>query len=157
MVVYSFASGARVRLGMVTTGIPKRFRIPTHHRFAPKLEFLADPIGSPQVRRSGPVVAVPGQEVTWTIHQTAGISTLVGAHSLGASAKKSKLLKGRTGAEIQHQVIRFERPQLPEQTTLLLIRNVGHEGAASIAGDKLKPRNTRTTSNSSSSALRALR
>ena len=77
VVIYSVASGARVRLGMVTTGVPKRFRIPTHHRYAPNLEFVADPIGSPRVRRSGAVIAAPGQEVRWTIQQTAGISTLI--------------------------------------------------------------------------------
>ena len=70
------ASGAPVRLGTATTGIPKRFRIPAHHVHAQDLELTADPVGSASIRRSGSIMVTPGQEIRWTLHESESVSQL---------------------------------------------------------------------------------
>jgi hypothetical protein len=76
VVIYSQAYGSKIRLGTVTTGQTENFRLPQHQRFAPNLELMADPIGSPRPIPSGPVVAAPGQEVRWVIHENAAVRAL---------------------------------------------------------------------------------
>ena len=74
--IYSAVYGSKTRLGVVTTGMTGRFKIPRHQKTSTALELIADPIGSRHVLRSGRISAEPGQTIRWTVHEHAGISTL---------------------------------------------------------------------------------
>ena len=81
IVVYSTPSaGAPVRLGTATTGIPKRFRIPSHHDGSTDLHLTADPVGSTQVRRTETIMAVAGQEIRWELHESETVTQLTVRH-----------------------------------------------------------------------------
>ena len=74
--IYSATYGSRTRLGVVTTGMTSRFKVPHHQKNSRELQLIADPIGSRHVMKSDAIAAVPGQTIRWTVHESAGISTL---------------------------------------------------------------------------------
>jgi hypothetical protein len=68
VVVYSVGSGARFRLGMVTSMSSGTFRIPRRDVVAGSgLRLLADPIGSRQIFVSERILVGPGQRVELTV------------------------------------------------------------------------------------------
>ena len=75
--IYSATYGSKTRLGLVTTGMTGRFKIPRHQRHSWDLQLIADPIGSPYVMRSGRIQAGAGQTIRWTVHEKAAIRSLI--------------------------------------------------------------------------------
>jgi hypothetical protein len=75
VVIYAQTFAHRTRLGTVTTGQRERFKLPVHQRLSPDLQLVADPIGSARLIASGPIVAVPGQVVSWTVSENAAART----------------------------------------------------------------------------------
>jgi hypothetical protein len=68
VVVYSLGSGARRRLGTVTSFAKETFRIPRHELFSSAgLRLVADPIGSREVFVSERIIAGPGDRVVLTL------------------------------------------------------------------------------------------
>ena len=74
--IYSASYGSKTRLGIVTTSMTGRFKIPRHQSTSTELQLIADPIGSRHVLKSGPIQAGPGQTIRWTVHENAGIRSL---------------------------------------------------------------------------------
>ncbi len=74
--IYSASYGSKTRLGIVTTSMTGRFKIPRHQSTSTDLQLIADPIGSRHVLKSGPIQAGPGQTIRWTVHRHAAISSL---------------------------------------------------------------------------------
>ena len=68
VVVYSLRSGVRWRLGMVTSMNHETFRIPHRDLMTGSgLRLMADPIGSPDVFVSEPILVSPGDRVAFTV------------------------------------------------------------------------------------------
>lgn len=77
MVVYVVRSGARVRLGMVTSMSKESFRVPDSAMApASSLHLEAHPIGSNQSFVAPPVQARPGQRIDLTIQNHLAISSV---------------------------------------------------------------------------------
>lgn len=70
MSVYAASGGGRVRLGSVTSGRTETFRVPSLDEHVVDMELFADPLASSTVYRSGRLVVLEGQRVTWTIHES---------------------------------------------------------------------------------------
>ncbi len=71
--IYTQSQGSRSYLGMVVTGQKRTFYVPIHHASARDLTIVADPIGSRHTYDSGRVVALPGQQIRWSVHRSAAM------------------------------------------------------------------------------------
>ncbi len=74
--IYSASYGSKTRLGIVTTSMTGRFKIPRHQQVSTELHLVADPIGSRHRLESDRISAGPGQTIRWTVHENAGIRSL---------------------------------------------------------------------------------
>jgi len=70
MSVYAAAGAGRIRLGSVTSGRTETFRVRSPDEHAMDMELFADPLASSTVYRSGRLLVLEGQKVTWTIHES---------------------------------------------------------------------------------------
>lgn len=77
MTVYVEHSGARTRLGTVTTATRRLFRLPPAFAgIAATLRFVADPLGGTDVYTTMPVQVAPGQRVNFVIENQVGVSSV---------------------------------------------------------------------------------
>ena len=115
----------------MTTGISNARAI--HRAFCQRIEFLAHPV------LGGKFLPDPPQHVLFQkrqhVHQ-AGKFRLGDQHAAWCQREEIQIVLGRAGAEIQDQVVRLDGQQVPQQPTLLLVRDVGHDAAT--PGDKAK-------------------
>lgn len=75
MDIYAVHEGERFRLGTVTSMTQARFRLPAGS-FPPggNIVLVADPIGSPNAFSSGPILANPGQTISWNLENHLALS-----------------------------------------------------------------------------------
>lgn len=76
MAVYAERYGAQIRLGTVGSMRTEQFKLPREMVGSTDLHIIADPLGSPAVHRTRPVLVVPGQQVEFRIENHLELSTV---------------------------------------------------------------------------------
>ena len=76
VVVYAVNYGNRVRLGDVTTGLDRRFQLPSSMiGQAGSFHLEAHPVGSNEVYRSDAIMVAPGNRIVWSLENQLGLSS----------------------------------------------------------------------------------
>lgn len=77
MTIYLMRSGARQRLGTVTSQSTHAFVVPSYvMSSAGQVYLMADPIGSTRAFTSAPVIIQPGQTAEWQLENSLALSSM---------------------------------------------------------------------------------